>query len=141
MNSRMILGAVAALAACSGVSAAERLTRIDGNTAEVAVSAITGERVTLANGEVAFDDLWRIERMAPSAAVSGKVARVVLEGGEIPVLRVIVTNGICRFDWVGENDAALTQSVVRALLLATGEATARAGEGVWRRPDRGRRTG
>jgi hypothetical protein len=126
VNSRMILGAVAALAACSGVSAAERLTRIDGNTAEVVVSAITAERVTLANGEVAFDDLWRIERMAPSAAASGKVARVVLEGGEIPVSRVIVTNGICRFDWVGGNDSALTQSVVRALLLTTGEATGEA---------------
>jgi hypothetical protein len=119
----LILGAVAALTACGGAWAAERLTRVDGNTAEVAVSAITGERVTLAAGEVACDDLWRIERMAPSPAASGMVARVLLGVGEIPVSRVVVSNGICRFDWAGGTDAALTQSVVRALLLTTGEAT------------------
>jgi hypothetical protein len=72
--------------------------------------------------------------MAPSAAASGLVTRVVLDGGEIPVSRVVVSNGMCRFDWVGGNDSALTQSVVRALLLttdeATGEATARALEKV-----------
>jgi hypothetical protein len=122
----IILVAVVVMMGCSWLSAAERLTRIDGKTAEVQVVAIDGERVVLTNAAVAavaLDDLWRIERTAPSVAASGTVDRVVLNGGEIPVSRLTVTDGICRFDWAGGSDAAITQSVVRALLLATGAAT------------------
>ncbi|MFZ4395480.1 MAG: NPCBM/NEW2 domain-containing protein [Kiritimatiellia bacterium] len=122
-TSRCLWAVCLALMVCAKLSAAERLTRNDGNTVDVNILAINGERVVLTNATpaaVALGDLWRIEVTPPSSAVSGLVERIILERGEIPARRLTLLDGLCRFDWTGGNDAGVTQTLVRALILKSG---------------------
>ncbi len=125
----------AVLLAGRGVSAADRITRVDGTTAAVHVVAIDGERVVLTNATpaaVVLGDLWRIEVAPTPMAVGGLVERLIFEHGEIPARRLTFQDGLCRFDWTGGNEAGVTQTLVRAMILksgaeaATREATERA---------------
>ena len=134
MMRRIFLGAWIAFGVCEWSGAAERLTRLDGSALEAGVVAIDGERVVLTNAAVAavaLDDLWRIDCTPAAAAVSGLVERVILDRGEIPARLATVSNGVCRFDWMGGRDVGITQSVVRALILVGG-ADAAAQEAVTR---------
>jgi len=124
-----------AFAVCGCSAAAERLTRIDGSAMDGRVAALDNERVVLTNAAVAavaLDDLWRIDCAPATGTVSGLVERVIFDRGEIPARLLAVSNGVCRFDWMGGREVGIAQAAVRALILAGGtnaaaqEAVARA---------------